>query len=136
MESALINYKKLNDLEGRPWVLASCQVLLISLHCLGRRSRECKQFTDDNQNDDGHRVITIDLLSLRLGFATKLKSDALKVPKTSSNQKGWCNKPTKFKSKKISQNVTNKPKSNVELVYMSPRQLPGSPAVILIIHLD
>ena len=29
--------RKLNELEGRPWILTSCQVLLISLHCLRRR---------------------------------------------------------------------------------------------------
>ena len=99
-----------------------------------RRSK-MQTFTDDDQNDYGHWVITIGPLSLRIGFATKLKCDAPKVSRhSSSNQKGWCNKPTKFKSKKISQSVTNQSKSNVELRYMAPPELLASIAVMLVIQ--
>ena len=67
----------MNKLERELWVLASCQVLLKSLHRLRRRSLKIKQSSDDGQN----RVITICSLSLRLGFAISFKSVAPIVPK-------------------------------------------------------
>ena len=61
-----------------------------------------------------------------------------KSVKSSLNQMGWCNKPTKLQFQSILtrkilmlSNATNQPKSNVELGYMCPRGLLGPPAVTL-----
>ena len=68
----------------------------------------------------------------------KLKIDAPKVPKQAEAKRDGVINPknynfNQFKHGKFwcSQNASNRPKSTVELGYMSPRGLTGPPAVTL-----
>ena len=84
------------------------------------------------------RVLNPHQWSLAKHVISKVEKRCPKRAKTSSSQKGWCNKPTKLQfqtilSRKILMlsNATNQPKSTVELGYMCPRGLTGPPAVTL-----